>query len=163
MTIRPLDPNTDRALVQGLFAQAADYVLLERGAAPGPELVEEFFTDTPPGCDPAASARLGLFVADRLVALAEMGFGFPQGRDAYLGLMILAPAAREQGHGAALLRHLETLARSRGMARMFLSVLDANPRARRFWEREGFTLALANRSVTLGDRVQLAHRLGKAL
>ena len=149
--------------MQALFAQAADYITLERGAPPGPEVVEEFFTDTPPGCDPATSARLGLFVQDRLVALAEMGFGFPEPGDAYLGLMVLAPAARGQGRGALLLRHLEALARSRGMARLFLSVLEANPRGRRFWEREGFTLALANRSVTLGDKVQIAHRLGKTL
>lgn len=163
MTIRPLDPIADRPLVDALFREAEDYIRLERGEPPGPEVTDEFFTDTPPGCDGTASARLGLFQDGRLVALAEMAFGYPTATDAYLGLMVVTPAARGTGAGRRLLRHLEEVARSRAMARMFLAVLDSNPRGRTFWEREGFTLALANCAVTLGNRTHVAHRLGKPL
>lgn len=163
MLIRPLDPQSDTETLRGFFEAAADYIALERGAAPGPELIAEFFTDAPPGCDPAASARLGMIAEGRLLGVAEMGFGYPLPGDAYLGLMLLAPGARGAGHGRQFLRHLEALARDRGKDRMALAVLEVNPRARAFWEREGFTLDLANREVTLGGVKQIAHRLVKAL
>lgn len=161
--IRPLDPVADRPAVDALFRAARDYILVERDAEPDDAVTDEFFTDAPPGCDPANSARLGLFDGANLIAVAEMAFGYPEARDAYLGLMVVAEAARGSGAGRKLLRHLEDLARARGMARMFLAVLEANPRGRAFWEREGFALAVANREVTLGTKTQIAHRLGKAL
>lgn len=163
MMIRPLDPGADRPRLAAFFDAVSDYILLERDAAPGPELLEEFFDDAPPGCDPAASARLGLFEAGQLLGIAEMGFGYPLPGDAYLGLMLLHPAARGGGRGASLLRHLEDLARSRGKTRMALAVLEINPRGRAFWEREGFRLELANREVVLGSVTRIAHRLVKPL
>lgn len=163
MLIRPLDPETDRARLTAFFVGVADYIQLERGTAPGPELMDEFFGDAPPGCDPAASARLGLFGAGQLLGIAEMGFGYPKPEDAYLGLMLLHPEARGGGKGACLLRHLEDLARSRGMTRIALAVLEINPRGRAFWEREGFRLELANREVVLGRVTRIVHRLVKPL
>lgn len=162
MPIRSLDPRADRALVQGFFLASADYVRLERGEDPGPELVDDFFADAPPGCDPAESLRLGLFNPD-LIGIAELAFGYPTAVDAFIGLLMVTPSARGTGAGVTLLRHLEAAARARSCQVLFLAVLDANPRGRAFWEREGFELALANRPVTLGSRTQMAHRLGKTL
>ena len=160
--IRPLDPVTDRAAVEAFFSACAAYIRLERDAGPGPEVTEEFFTDTPPGCDAAQNLRLGLF-AGSLIGVADMAFGYPTADDAYIGLMMISPAARGLGAGQTLLRHLESAARARAAHTLYLGVLDANPRGRAFWEREGFTLALPNRPVTLGGKTQIAHRLGKAL
>ena len=162
MQIRRLDPQADRAMVDAFFLASADYVRLERDADPGPEVTEEFFTEAPPGCDPAQSLRLGLFDPG-LIGIAEMAFGYPTALDAFIGLMMIAPAARGKGAGRRLLRHLEQAARARGKQSLFVGVLDANPRGRAFWEREGFSLALANRPVTLGAKTQLAHRMGKSL
>jgi GNAT superfamily N-acetyltransferase len=67
-----------------------------------------------------------------------VSYGFPEPGDAYLGLMILGPWAQGAGHGKAFLAHAETLARKRHAPRLFLAVLDVNPRGRAFWEREGF-------------------------
>lgn len=160
MPIRPLDPVSDRTRVEAFFAASADYIRLERGEGPTPLVTDEYFTDAPPGCDPATSLRLGLFDRD-LIALADLAFGYPTPMDAYIGLMMVAPAARGTGAGTTLLRHLEQAARDRAMQNLYLGVLDANPRGRAFWEREGFTLALANRSITIGPKTQIAHRLGK--
>ena len=163
MIIRPLDPATERPLVRAFLHEAADYIRLERDAAPDDEVVEEFFTDAPPGSDPAESLRLGLFDQGRLVAIAEMGWNYPGPTDAYLGLMIVSPAARGTGAGPRLLRHLEAEARARGKTAIYLAVLDANPRGRAFWQREGFRVTLPDREVTLGQKTQIAHRMGKAL
>jgi GNAT superfamily N-acetyltransferase len=161
--IRTLHPETDRARVDAFFQAAAEYIRLERDEDPGPAVTDEFFTDAPPGQHPADSHRLGLFRDDHLIAVAEMAFNYPEPGDAYLGLMIVIPSARGTGAGQILLRHLETVARSNGAARIYLAVLDANPRGRAFWERQGFTLALADRPVTLGQKTQIAHRLVKQL
>ena len=162
MLIRPLHPQTDRARVDAFFLASAEYIRLERGEDPSPLVTEEYFTDTPPGGDAAASLRLGLF-SPELIALAEMGFGYPTAQDAYLGLMMVDPQARGTGAGTQLLRHLEQAARDRGMLWMYLAVLDANPRGRAFWQREGFSVTDANGPVTLGPKTQMAHRMGKML
>ena len=161
--IRPLDPTNDRARVDAFFTAAQDYVILERDEPPGPEVTHEFFTQTPPGVDPSASQRLGLFDGDHLQALVEMSFGFPEADSAYIGLLIALPAARGTGAGTALLRACEAIARQRGAREIFMAVLDANPKGRAFWEREGFRVRLADRPVTLGTKTQIAHRLGKTL
>ena len=134
--IRPLDPVRDRNDVAVLLLQAADYYHLWLGHDPGPEQVDEVFTACPPNCDPARSQRLGLFLDGQLAGVAELSFGFPLPEDAYLGLMILAPAARGHGQGAAFTSHLETLARH--SPRLYLGVLQANARGHAFWARQGF-------------------------
>lgn len=136
--IRPLDPEADLAHVVALYDEAADYWLLADRKPPDLDKARAFFTDGPPGCDPARSLRLGLFVDGRISGLAELSFGFPEARDAYLGLMILAPRLRGQGHGAAFLSCIETLAGLAAAPRILLAVLQENPRGRAFWEREGF-------------------------
>lgn len=163
MMIRALSPHSDRAAVARLFDAIADYVHIERDAAPDAQAVEEFFTDAPPGCDPALSHRLGLFDAGELIALAEMAMGYPEADDAYIGFLAVAATARGKGAGAHLLGHLEARARAAGAHRLYLAVLDANPRGRAFWEREGFAPTGFSRDVTLGAKTQLAHRLVKGL
>ena len=158
-----LDAVTDRARVEAFFTAAADYVILERGVPPGPEVTDEFFTQGPPGTDRANSRRLGLLQGDDLQALVELSFGFPEPDSAYVGLLIALPAARGTGAGTTLLRACEDIARGCGAREIFMAVLDANPRGRAFWDREGFRLRLADREVTLGSKTQIAHRLGKVL
>lgn len=162
MLIRPLHPQTDRAVVEAFFQASADYIRLERDEDPTPLVTQEYFTDAPPGCDPAQSLRLGLFNPG-LIALAELSFGYPTSQDAYLGLMMVAPAARGTGAGVTLLRHLESAARTRCKQALSLGVLDANPRGRAFWQREGFIVSLPNQRLTLGQKTQICHRMTKPL
>ena len=146
MQIRPLNPLTDRAAVAALLTEAQDYYRLWLGRAPGPEQVEAVFTAGPPGCDPAKSHRLGLYLRDPnsgeahtgLSGVAELSFGFPQPNDAYLGLMVLAPYARSQGHGAAFPAHIESLTLPH--PHLYLAVLEANSRGMVFWRAHGFTV-----------------------
>ena len=137
MQIRELFP-TDTGLVAQFYREAPDYWLLAEGTVDPERQAAEFFTDAPPGCDPDASHRLGLFLEGRLSGVAEVSYGFPDPGDAYLGLMILGPWAQGAGLGRGFLAHAEALARSRKARCLYLAVLDANPRGRAFWEREGF-------------------------
>ncbi|MDO9640186.1 MAG: GNAT family N-acetyltransferase [Pseudotabrizicola sp.] len=159
--IRALDARRDRAAVAGLLTRAQDYYQLWKGHAPGAAEVEEVFTSTPPGCDPAASHRLGLFLDDQLAGVAELSFGFPEPEDAYLGLMILDPAVRSQGHGATFLTAIETRARAAHAPRLCLAVLEANPRGAAFWARMGFAPTGVSRLDA--DTGHSIHRLVKPL
>jgi GNAT superfamily N-acetyltransferase len=164
VAIRQLHPETDRAAVADLFRRSADYVRLERDADPDEAVVAEFFADAVPGATAAEQLKLGLFgEGGALLGLADMGFGYPEAGDAYLGLLQFAGEARGRGLGAAFLRHLEAAARARGARRLFIAVLHANPRGRAFWEREGFAVETAERQVTLGAKTQGAARMVKPL
>lgn len=160
MRIRELFP-TETALVAQFYREAPDYWLLAEGRMDAERQAQEFFTDAPPNCDPAQSDRLGLFLNQRLSGVAEVSYGFPEANDAYLGLMILGPWAQGAGHGRAFLAHAEGLARKRHATRLFLAVLDVNPRGRAFWEREGFRDTGMSRKDALTGHI--VYRLAKAL
>jgi len=160
-----LDSARDLARVAAFFLEMADYVRLERDAAPTPSLALDFFAEAPRGLDPASSRRLA--VEERpggpLVALAELSFGFPAPGDAYLGLFHVVPEHRGQGLGTRFLARVEDLARLSGAWRLFLAVLDANPRGRKFWTRHGYLPAAPPRDIAVGEVTRRAQRLGKAL
>lgn len=157
--IRPLHPEPDLAAVATFLAEAADYWIIADGAPPGPDAARHFFTDCPPGCDPALSQHLGLFHDGHLSGLAELSFGFPGTGDAYLGLMILAPRLRGHGLGPGFLAHVENLARAAGSPNLYLGVLQANDGGRRFWARHGFRPTGIHRE----DGRHIIHRLAKPL
>ncbi|WP_082035272.1 GNAT family N-acetyltransferase [Phaeobacter sp. S60] len=163
LNIRALNPQSDLDLVEAFYRGAPDYWMLVEGLAPGRAKAESFFTDGPPGCDPARSYRLGMFVSGRLSGLAELSFGFPEPADAYLGLMVLGPWARGAGYGVPFLAHVEALARGRRASQIFLAVVEANPRGRAFWEREGFAATGLSGDMRVGLREQRLHRLVKSL
>ena len=150
MRIRELFPS-ETALVAQFYREAPDYWLLAEGRCDPEAQAQDFFTDAPPNCDPSASDRLGLFVKSLLSGVAELSYGFPEQNDAYLGLMLIGPWAQGAGHGKTFLAHAESLARNRHAARLYLAVLDANPRGRSFWEREGFSpTGLRRRDASTG-------------
>ena len=160
MRIRELFPS-ETALVAQFYREAPDYWLLAEGRCDPPAQAQDFFTDAPPNCDPAQSDRLGLFVNQRLSGVAEVSYGFPDPDDAYLGLMLLGPWAQGAGHGKAFLAHVEALARKRHAPRLYLAVLDVNPRGRAFWEREGFKgTGLSRKDAITGHLIE---RMGKDL
>lgn len=72
----------------------------------------------------------GAKVVGHLYAVPEAG--------TYVDRLHVDPDARGRGIGALLLAHLRTLLPSR--TRLWLTVLDGNEGARRFYVREGFSL-----------------------
>ncbi|WP_019956863.1 GNAT family N-acetyltransferase [Yoonia vestfoldensis] len=138
MQIRDLNSDDHLGLVDDFYRRAPDYWLMADGRAPLMQKARDFFTDCPPGCDPALSRRIGLFLNGRLSGLAELSFGFPSADDAYLGFLMLCPEERNRGRGKVLYAFVEDIARKAGHTHLYLAVLDINSPARRFWEREGF-------------------------
>lgn len=161
MLIRNLHPITDLAAVIACQTAAQDYWLLAEGKCDPVAKAAEFFTDCPPGCNPAQSHRLGLFQNRALVGLAELSFGFPNPNDAYLGLMLLAPTFRNQNLGPHFLAAVECRARAALAPALYLAVLEANPKGRAFWQRMGFIATGLNRVDP--ETGHCLHRLVKQL
>lgn len=163
MQIRNLDPIADLALVAQMYEHARDYWALDRTLIDTTALAHSFFNEAPPNCDPAASDHLGLFLDGSLAGVAELSRGFPDPTSAYLGTLILADWARGQGHGTMLLRHIESRSRAQHCTNIFLGVLDANPKGRAFWLREGFSDTGLSRVDTDNGITNTIRRLGKPL
>lgn len=161
---RDLDPAQDRDALRDLLTEAQDYYWLWLNHAPTEAEVDDVFQACPPGCDPQRSRRLGLFLNDRLSGVAELSFGFPTTDDAYLGLMILAPRSRNQGHGEAFTQHILDLARQASAGeRIYLAVLEKNPKGRAFWSRQGFKPTGVTRSFHENGVDHRAERLVRSL
>jgi ribosomal protein S18 acetylase RimI-like enzyme len=154
---------SDRAAVADLYARAADYVLLETGAPPDDSTLDDFFSGAPPGIDPATSVRMGAEGPQGLMGVAEMAFGYPGPRDAYIGLLLLDPAARGCGLGRLMLDRLTGIAMDRGADRMLIAVLQDNPRGMSFWQRQGFVTETVKPDVAYGLRRHTVHRMARAL
>lgn len=160
MEIRNLVQELDFETVTAFYREAPDYWMLAEGIVPGPDKALEFFTECAPGSDIADATKLGVFLDGRLSGLADLSVGFPEPGDAYLGLMMLGPWARGQGIGAALLRYIEGLVAS---PQLYLAVLDANPRGRAFWEKQGFRDTGKTGSYEIEGMTHVVRRMVKTL
>lgn len=161
--VRDLTREADYELVRAFFDRAArDYVELATGALPDDQTTAEFFSDCPPGCDPSASIKAGWFDG-QLLAIADMGFGYPLPGDAYVGLLLVDKSVRSRGIGRSMLAFLEREARQRGAIRMLIAVLDENVRARAFWQRQGFRLEKSFPPHKMGNKTHIRHRMERPL
>jgi ribosomal protein S18 acetylase RimI-like enzyme len=162
--IRLLVPGDDAAAVRDLYDRAADFIAMETGLVPNDATVAEFFADCPPGADVARSQKLGLFQPDgELVAISDLAFGYPEADDAYIGLLLIDQNCRGMGLGRAFLEHLVGLSQARNARRLLIAVLDENPRARAFWQREGFRLIKSIPDFKLGQKAHVVHRMAREL
>lgn len=142
-----------------LLRRCRDYATLERGRGyDGADLAEIMAAGL---CGGAIGEGLRLVLEGEggLDGVALLEFGFPHPRDAYVTLLMLAPEARGQGHGARLLALLVDEARARGCPVVHTSVIDANPRGLAFWAREGFAVVWTAPPTPIGCRRHVYHRL----
>ncbi len=147
----------DAPAVQALFALDPEYferdegaplhddealvVLTERPPAVPPERKHNFIVESPGLCPPPGRPGApGVEVPDlEPTVLLSMLEGYPDERTWFLGLIFIAPAARRAGFGTRVLEALCAHIRAHGGTALRLGVIDANPDARRLYDRLGFT------------------------
>ncbi len=153
-----------RAWLQDLLERCADYMTLEDGAPPGPQAAADLLDALPPGRAHEHKHVLGLARAagPPLVAVIDAVRGFPEPGDWFVGLVLIDPAERGRGLGAAIMADLEGWFRRQGAACAYLAVLERNPDAQRFWFRQGYQLL--DRRVRMGaGREDPVFRMKKVL
>ena len=136
--MKDLQQGVDDRSVIDLMLRAADYSVLDKGHAPVVADVAAFFASCVPGGDLAEAVKLGFWQEGGVLGFIDMSFGYPNPKDAYIGLLMLDEAVRGGGIGPQLLAEATRRAQAKGATRQLVAVLDANPRGRAFWQREGF-------------------------
>jgi [ribosomal protein S18]-alanine N-acetyltransferase len=86
-----------------------------------------------------ASRRLYLVAEEGTALIGYAGMMFTGGPQADVVTLAVAPARWGRGTGTALLLALVDEARRRGHTEVLLEVREDNPRARRLYQRHGFT------------------------
>ena len=136
-TLRAAEPRDVPAIV-GLIRELADFEKLAHLVEVTPQsLLPHLFGDRP-AAEAVVAEVDGVVVG---FALFFTNFSTFLGKPGlYLEDLYVQPAFRGRGIGAALLKHLATLANQRDYGRFEWSVLDWNVDAIGFYERMGATL-----------------------
>jgi GNAT superfamily N-acetyltransferase len=130
--IRPARPE-DAPVILGLLTELAIFEKLPITLTEQ-DIVRDFF-----GPGPAIECEIG-FADDVPVGLVTYYWcyaTFRAARRLYLEDFLVLPAARGQGYGAAMLKHLAAKAAQAGAARLEWEVLDWNVRAIALYQRIG--------------------------
>lgn len=144
----PLAAADSGALLALLRANAA-YSRLSTGREALPTDADEILRARPRGAPPQAKQVLGFWDGGALAAVCDLLDGYPDADTLFIGLLMVDAARQGAGLGAAVLQHVAGQAAARGHTRLRLAVIEANTRALRFWEKQGF--AATGRQVVAGD------------
>lgn len=138
LKLLPITQSEHADDVFDLTHRAADYVTLEIGHAPTQDFVDSFFTAAPPGLTADDLLHFAIMEGPAMAGIVCIARGYEFPNDWWIGLVLLDPAFRGRGIGAAVVALIKQLATDEAVASLKLSVLEANPRAMHFWIQHGF-------------------------
>jgi GNAT superfamily N-acetyltransferase len=129
----------DLPALQDMLEKCADYMELVYGSPTSSNEAEMLVASLPPGKSLDDKYIIGIFDKTmQLVGFVDAVKDYPDAGDWWVGLLLLTPNARGRGIGSQLYRAFESWAAGQGAQRVYLGVIEANPRAHAFWERLGF-------------------------
>jgi len=140
----------DAAWLQDLLLRCADYFEMAEGEPPGADAAARELADRPPGGKDEDSFAIGLAEGGRLVGVAQACRHYRGPEEWYVGLLLLDPAVRGAGLGAAFYGALEDWAAGLGARKMMLAVLEVNERGARFWRAQGFSVKRRHMAMRIG-------------
>lgn len=158
--------------LQAFFDANPGYFMLINGRPPHPDEAQTEFDEMPPP-HLAFSRRwfLGLFCRDEAaqseegalagVAIVVSDLGAPGVW--HLGLFFLAEALHGCGVAREVYAALESWVRAQGAKWLRLGVVEGNPRAQRFWSRQGFQAVRSREGVDTGGCLNTVHVLVKPM
>jgi ribosomal protein S18 acetylase RimI-like enzyme len=132
-----ITPDTVSA-VQKLFEQAPRYFKAIQGHVAGPNEAQEALTVLPPNTRAEQKIGLGVYQNSELVGYVDLIDGYPTGKHAYLGLLLLSENKQRAGLGREAFQEIEKLVQSWPHIEIFrLGVADSN-NVTGFWAKMGF-------------------------
>ncbi|RKG84748.1 GNAT family N-acetyltransferase [Corallococcus sp. CA049B] len=137
-TAEPVD-DSETHVLQPLLDRCEDYHQLAYGRPALPDQARNIPNERPPTLAPGQGHLFALRDAQGgLAGMLEALRDFPAQGEWYLGLLLLAPEARGQGRGEAVLNAYADYVRANGGQLLRVAVVEHNEVARRFWTRMGF-------------------------
>ncbi|WP_322013533.1 GNAT family N-acetyltransferase [Paraburkholderia sp. J12] len=130
-------PN-DIERLQTVLEGAPGYSLAVEGKLPAPTAAIEVLEALPPGKSHADKFVYEITQDAEAIGCIELVRGYPQAGIAFIGLLLFRESSQGQGLGPQVLRLTEAIALGWQGGALRIAVLDTNPRALKFWEREGF-------------------------
>lgn len=137
MRPRPLTRD-DAPLLHDLFVRASDFFELCDGGPPRDEAALEELTHVPDGFPEDALHPFGLFEGEAMIACVTLVRDPRTEAGWWIALMLLDPPNRGSGLGAELFAWTRAWLAEQGADTIWIGVVVANERARRFWLRCGF-------------------------
>ncbi len=116
------------------------FIELIEGEPGGPETAASLLGPLPTTFARGTRTVYGLERGQALLGVVELLAGYPQPKAWYVGLLLLRPEARGAGTGTTIWKELRQKLQREGAEEVRLIVQMQNPRARRFWERQGFVV-----------------------
>jgi GNAT superfamily N-acetyltransferase len=152
----------DCADIDALLTRCSEFIRLTEGHDPGPGDGRLLLDERPEEAPDVEKLVLGLYDGPCLVGVVDLLKDFPAPGVWYLGLLLIEPARRRAGIGAALVAALGDWIASQGGRALRLVVLDQNAAGHRFWARQGFQ-AIGSVDQDLGHLRRTLHRMERAL
>ena len=162
-SVRPLSREDGEALRQ-MFEACEDYFLVVEGQAPPPGAAIEAFDAMPPGRSIEDKFIFGIFdVRAHLVGVLEGMRQYPDETTWWIGLLLLAPNARNRGLGEIIIRRFKSYVQRNGGRAIALGVVADNERALGFWRKLGFMVVRQTEPRRFGNKTQTIRVLQRIL
>ena len=158
-----LHKERDVESVAALAKKCGDYFLMLDGYEPDESGIVALFADVPPG-RPLENLKIwGWKEGPTLIGAIWCYHGYPEEKDAYIGLLLVAADRRKNGIGKKLYEYAETALRSNAYQKIQLAIIAENTGALQFWPRMGFVPFKTHPERQLGDKMHVLLEFSKGL
>ena len=93
----------------------------------------------PPHKEAVDKYYLGFFDAEKLIAVMDFIFAYPDNKTAFIGFFMTDITVQGRGVGSEIIRELCLYLKSVGLDAVRLGWVRGNPQAEHFWHKNGFT------------------------
>ena len=136
--LEPVGPDTQPETLLDVFNSNPDFLWASEEKYPytADEIAMYLFTET--NRENSRCLLIRLAEGGEIVGIAALVAPHPEAGCPWIGLLLIDAQWQGQGIGAETASLLEDMLAAEGWQEARLSVLKANPRAKRFWERRGY-------------------------
>ena len=152
----------DCAEIDALLVRCADFIRLSEGQEPAPGDGRLFLEERPDSAPDVEKLVLGLYDGPCLIGVMDLLKDYPAPGVWHLGLMLIEPARRRAGIGAALMAALSEWIAGQGGQALRLGVVEQNAAGHRFWARQGFH-DVGTVEQDLGPFRRTVHRMAREI
>jgi RimJ/RimL family protein N-acetyltransferase len=138
ITLEPVTQDTPPEMLLDTFNSNRDFLEIsgERVPYTADNVAMYFYEETQR--ENARCFLIRLVETGQVVGTAAMAVPHPPAGCPWIGLMLIDARCQSQGIGAEASALIDAMLAGEGWGKVRLGVLKANPRARAFWERQGY-------------------------